>query len=142
MSNKIVIAAGLFTALAISGCATESTNNTDSIILKQPTNYVDDGYSLREQGADWVMITATPLTDSKLQIAVKSRSDIKKPTCTYNATARFNPKTGDYETNENGQTISFTFSDQQLEIDGSDSNLLYYYCSGGATLKGVYQQAD
>ncbi|AKX54596.1 hypothetical protein AKN90_01900 [Thiopseudomonas alkaliphila] len=142
MSNKIVIAAGLFTALAISGCATESTNNTDSIILKQPTNYVDDGYSLREQGADWVMITATPLADSKLQIAVKSRSDIKKPTCTYNATARFNPKTGDYETNENGQTISFTFSDQQLEIDGSDSNLLYYYCSGGATLKGVYQQAD
>lgn len=142
MSNKIVIAAGLFTALAISGCATESTNNTDSIILKQPTNYVDDGYSFREQGADWVMITATPLADSKLQIAVKSRSDIKKPTCTYNATARFNPKTGDYETNENGQTISFTFSDQQLEIDGSDSNLLYYYCSGGATLKGVYQQAD
>lgn len=142
MSNKIVIAAGLFTALAISGCATESTNNTDSIILKQPTNYVDDGYSLREQGADWVMITATPLADSKLQIAVKSRSDIKKPTCTYNATARFNPKTGDYETNENGQTISFTLSDQQLEIDGSDSNLLYYYCSGGATLKGVYQQAD
>ena len=142
MRNKIVIAAGLFTALAISGCATESTNNTDSIILKQPTNYVDDGYSLREQGADWVMITATPLADSKLQIAVKSRSDIKKPTCTYNATARFNPKTGDYETNENGQTISFTFSDQQLEIDGSDSNLLYYYCSGGATLKGVYQQAD
>ncbi len=142
MSNKIVIAAGLFTALAISGCATESTNNTDSIILKQPTNYVDDGYSLREQGADWVMITATPLADSKLQIAVKSRSDIKKPTCTYNATTRFNPKTGDYETNENGQTISFTFSDQQLEIDGSDSNLLYYYCSGGATLKGVYQQAD
>ena len=88
------------------------------------------------------MITATPLADSKLQIAVKSRSDIKKPTCTYNPTARFNPKTGDYETNENGQTISFTFSDQQLEIDGSDSNLLYYYCSGGATLKGVYQQAD
>lgn len=142
MRKKIVIAASLFTALAVSGCATESSNNANPLILKQPTNYVDDGYSLREQGADWVMVTATPLADSKLQIAVKSRSDIKKPTCTYNATARFNPKTGAYETNENGQTISFTLSDQQLAIDGSDSNLLHYYCSGGATLKGTYQQAN
>lgn len=142
MRNKIVIATSLFTSLAVSGCATESSSRTDASTLKQPTNYVDEGYSLREQGADWVMVTATPLAASQLQIAVKSRSDIKKPTCSYNATARFNPKTGAYEADENGQTISFTLNKKQLKIDSSDTDLLHYYCSGGATLKGTYQQIN
>ncbi len=141
MYNKVIIMIVLVVAISINGCANTAINPTNAII-KQPTYYANEGYSLREAGADWIMVSIIPLAYSQLQISVKSRDDIKKPTCTYSSTAHLNPKTGDYEANEKGQNITFIFSDNQLEINSTDTNLLHYFCSGGATLKGTYQQVN
>lgn len=107
-------------------------------------NYVDGNYLERNQGADWVAVSVSYLSDSTISISVRSRADKKKPTCTFDATAN---KINDtvYKTIAENQVILFKFTSKTISIstqNETDDNILYYYCSGGGTLKGVYTKIN
>ncbi|MDO1502308.1 PliI family lysozyme inhibitor of I-type lysozyme [Winogradskyella maritima] len=103
-------------------------------------NYVSEDYSKRNQGYDWVAISVTEGESNHLNVSVRSRADKKKPTCTFDAVAK---KVDDnvYQTQINGKSILFEFTNAQISIateKEEDEGLLYFYCSGGASIAGTY----
>lgn len=102
--------------------------------------YVCEGYAKRAEGSDWVSINVSPAEAEQLKIEVRSRTDIKKTTCTFDAVAdRKNDST--YVAVHEGKNILFTFTDADLTIateNPEDSDMLHFFCSGGATLAGTY----
>ncbi|WP_332513950.1 PliI family lysozyme inhibitor of I-type lysozyme [Bacteroides sp.] len=107
-------------------------------------NYVSDGYNKRSEGYDWVAVSITALTDSTAHVAVRSRSDIKKPTCRFDADATLAGKDTLKAVYE-GKGILFTLAGNKLTIaaeNEADSNLLYFFCSGGASLAGEYTKIE
>lgn len=107
-------------------------------------NYVSDGYDQRSEGYDWVGVSIEALNDSVASIAVRSRMDLKKPTCRFDAKATLHAKdtlTCSYE----GKDILFVRTDSTLTISTlkpEDENLLYYFCSGGGSMAGTYKKID
>lgn len=105
-------------------------------------SYVSDGYAKRAQGYDWVGVTVSPAADHQLRIAVRSRADIKKPTCTFDALAQsISPNV--YQSSVDGKKILFTFAQNTVSISTqseADRGLLNYYCSGGGSLADSYQK--
>lgn len=86
-------------AILMIGC-TPSSKTSDStkspkqgpkpeLLSKYYGSYADDSYSKRNEGYDWVGVTISALNDSSANIAVRSRTDIKKPTCTYDGIGLF-----------------------------------------------------
>ncbi|WP_191859359.1 PliI family lysozyme inhibitor of I-type lysozyme [Hanstruepera ponticola] len=107
-------------------------------------SYVSDGYSQRNEGYDWIAISVTETENNQLNIAVRSRADKKKPTCTFDAVAY---KVDDklYQTQIDGKSILFEFTNTQITITAEkedDENVLYFYCSGGASIAGTYQKIN
>ena len=103
-------------------------------------NYVSEGYSKRSEGYDWVVVTVTETENNQLNISVRSRADKKKPTCTFDAVAK---RVDDqvYQTQIDGKTILVEFTRGKISITTKqveDEGILYFYCSGGATLGGTY----
>lgn len=107
-------------------------------------NYVSDGYDKRSEGYDWVAVMVSPATDSTVSVTVRSRTDIKKPTCTFDAEAVYlNDST--FEATVEGKKIDFTFSPKSVVISAptkDDENALFYFCSGGGTLAGSYTRIE
>lgn len=107
-------------------------------------SYVSDGYSKRSEGYDWVAISVTETESNKLNILVRSRADKKKPTCTFDAVAnKVDEKV--YQTQINGKSILFEFTNAQISItteNKDNESLLYFYCSGGASIGGTYQKIN
>lgn len=103
-------------------------------------NYVSEGYSKRSEGYDWVAVLVTEAENNKLNISIRSRADKKKPTCTFDAVAKkIDDKT--YQTQIDGKSILFEFTNTQISIateKEEDEGLLYFYCSGGASIAGSY----
>ena len=82
----------------------------------------------------------TDTGDNAVDISVRSRDDKKKPTCSYEGTAK-KIATDVYESIYNDKTILFTFTDSTVVISAKnkeDENILYFFCSGGASLKCTY----
>lgn len=114
--------------------------------------YVDDGYHKRQCGHDWTMITISSLPSAPDKIAIKitSRSDIKKPTCEYEAQASFKGQDeghgvifeGKLDEKDETGLIFYQLKDNKLAIDSNRAYALNYYCSGGATLKGEYTKVS
>jgi hypothetical protein len=106
-------------------------------------NYVTSDYQKRSEGYDWVAVKVNELTDSILQVSVRSRADKKKPTCTFDAKA-FRTQSGNiYSASVEGYNVFFVFEADSLVITGetdSDSEMLTYFCSGGASLAGAYHK--
>ncbi|WP_104735791.1 PliI family lysozyme inhibitor of I-type lysozyme [Hanstruepera ponticola] len=107
-------------------------------------SYVSDGYSKRSEGYDWIAISVTETENNQLNISVRSRADKKKPTCTFDAVAY---KVDDklYQTQIDGKSILFEFTNAQITISTEkedDESLLYFYCSGGASIAGTYQKIN
>ena len=103
-------------------------------------SYVSDDYSKRNENYDWVAVTITKSTDSIYNVSVRSRVDIKKPSCTFDTKA---VKTAGnvLTSSENGFHILFTMIDSSLVIStgkDEDRDKLAFYCSGGATFAGPY----
>lgn len=132
------------------GCAKKSeTNDADSgdaITGEQSItgNYVDDNYAKRNEGYDWVAVAVYEVSDSIIKVCVRSRSDKKKPTCTFDAEAK---KIGEnkYASNNDGIEVIYTFSEESITIgtaEGEDKDKLQYYCSGGGNFAGVYKKLD
>ena len=107
-------------------------------------SYVSDGYSKKSEGYDWVAISVTETESNKLNILVRSRADKKKPTCTFDAVAnKVDEKV--YQTQIDGKSVLFEFTNEQISItteNKDDEGLLYFYCSGGASIAGTYQKIN
>ena len=102
--------------------------------------YVSDGYGLRSEGYDWVAVSIQTLSDTTAHVAVRSRVDLKKATCTFDSDAMWTEQ-GNLVIPFEEKQIILSLSTDTLKIRGADekgSNLLYYFCSGGATLEGDY----
>lgn len=107
-------------------------------------NYVSKDYSKRSEGYDWIAISVTEAKSNQLNISVRSRADKKKPTCTFDAVAnKINNKV--YQTQIDGKSILFEFTNEQISITTKDKNnegLLFFYCSGGASIAGTFQKIN
>jgi hypothetical protein len=106
-------------------------------------NYVTSDYQKRNEGYDWVAVKVNELTDSILQVSVRSRADKKKPTCTFDAKAFKTESANIYSASVEGFNVYFVFEADSLVITGEtdrDSEMLSYFCSGGASLAGVYHK--
>jgi len=103
-------------------------------------NYVTTGYEKRKEGYDWVGVKVTRAGSDKLKFQVRSRADKKKPTCTWDAVG-YQLTDNSYYTMEDGKRILFNFLGDTLSIapeHPADENVLFFYCSGGATVAGQY----
>lgn len=101
--------------------------------------FVSEGYEQRTSGADWVSVTITQIRENLFHIEVRSRADIKKPTCTLTTDAQINKK-GELYASQSGIDLGFRVSGDSLSIYSPSNNYLGYFCSGGATLTGKYKR--
>ena len=140
---------------ALSGCnnVTPSVNHQ---AIKQPIadvmpavqavvgDYADEGYEKRAQGYDWVGVMVRAESDQQINIKVRARSDIKKPSCQFDGKATLMGQDDAhgiiFQSKVNDSTAFFQFKDDKLTIDSQDKYALNYFCSGGGTLIGDYQK--
>ena len=106
--------------------------------------YVSDSYFKKNEGYDWVLVSLKQINDFEIKVSVRSRADKKKPTCTFDDIL-YKRENNIYASYKEGKTILFKISDNSLSIEGGsaeDENILHYFCSGGATLKGEYKKLE
>ena len=147
--------------LTLSGCNNITKANVDdqsasqpSTILSTATNspavkavvgdYASEDYAKRAQGYDWVGVIIRADGNEQIDIKVRARSDVKKPTCQFDGKATFMGQDDAhgviFQSKVNDSTAFFQFKDDMLTIDSQDRYALNYFCSGGATLVGEYQK--
>ena len=108
--------------------------------LNATQRYVSEGYAQQEKGHDWVMVTLSPsATQDTLTLSVLSRSDIKKPTCQFEGSAK-QVAAGHYQVAVGSGHMDVYPSNESVRIDSQDGANLNYYCSGGASLAGTYSR--
>ena len=108
--------------------------------LNATQHYVSDGYAQQAQGQDWVMVTLSPsATQDTLTLSVQSRSDIKKPTCQFEGSAK-QVAAGHYQIAVDNSHMDVYLSNESVRISSQDGANLNYYCSGGASLAGTYSR--
>lgn len=107
-------------------------------------NYVNNSYNQRKEGYDWVAVIVSKEKDNQLKIAVRSRADKKKPTCTFDVIAqKFDENT--YTSVVQDKKVLFHFSENSISIETEkkeDSGILNFYCSGGASIAGTYTKIN
>ncbi len=167
--RSIRAAAGLILAssaiIGLTGChsaANMANTKTASVMKNQAPpslavqmivgDYVSEGYDKRQQGYDWVavMIRADDGSD-KINIKVRARSDIKKPSCHFDGIATLMGQDQAhgiiFQTTVNDSMAFFQFKedefgDSKLLIDSQDKYALNYFCSGGGSIVGEYQKLE
>ena len=111
---------------------------------KVSADYATADYDKRAQGYDWVGVMVRADGDRQIDIKVRSRSDIKKPTCHFDGKATLMGQDTAHGTifqaKVNGSTAFFQFKDDSLIIDSPDKYALNYFCSGGGSLAGEYKK--
>jgi hypothetical protein len=103
-------------------------------------SYVSDSYFQKDKGYDWVKVDISSSEKNGIIVAIRSRTDKKKPTCTFDGTLEYIKEDLFLCKTEQGN-ILFQFSDSNLNIKEEDPDeiaVLYYNCSGGGSLKGLY----
>ena len=107
-------------------------------------DYVTSDYAKRAQGYDWIGVTISAVDNENITITVRSRSDIKQPTCSFDGTAKLigqdNAHGVIFKTVANDSVTFLQFQNGKLTIDAEDKYALNTFCSGGATLAGDYQK--
>ena len=115
----------------------ETTQEAVTTTLSVTGNYVSSEYEKRDEGYDWVSVAVKAAKDEQLKIAVRSRADKKKPTCTFEALAKkVNDST--FSATAEGKTILFSFKDNQISIttqNESDSKIVTWMKA-----KGIYDE--
>lgn len=107
-------------------------------------NYVNNTYDIRHEGYDWVGVSVKEGINNSIYVSVRSRADMKKPTCTFDATA-YPTGVNTYYSIYDGKKIIYTFTSNSLSIsteNKADENILYFFCSGGATFAGSYKKIN
>lgn len=137
--------------LVIFSCKTEIKQAKDNQTMQKAIkkidltgNYVSENYNQRNEDYDWISIIVSSARNDQLKISARSRADKKKPTCTFDAIAeRFDDNT--YRTIIDDKAVLFRFIDNSITIftkKEEDKDILYFYCSGGATLAGTYTKIN
>lgn len=118
----------------------KSRQNVTGLVQDITGNYVNDGYTNRQQGNDWVGATVTRKDSSEIAIKIRSRADLKTPTCIADFKAQaINDST--YEGRYEEKVLRFLFSSTSLKIEAAQPEndpALHFFCSGGAALAGTY----
>ena len=111
---------------------------------KVSADYATADYDKRVQGYDWVGVMVRADGDRQIDIKVRSRSDIKKPTCHFDGKATLMGQDTAHGTifqaKVNDSTAFFQFKGDTLVIDSSGKYALNYFCSGGGSLAGEYKK--
>ncbi|MBN3581377.1 hypothetical protein JYB64_03195 [Algoriphagus aestuarii] len=140
----------LAAVLLLLSCKQEAEKKTETDLPEAPEqfavegSYVSDGYDDRADRSDWVAVEVTKTENGHLNISVRSRADLKKPTCTFDGEAYRVDETT-FETLIDGKSILIQFSDMGLSISAknkTEEGILYFYCSGGASLAGTYKKIN
>lgn len=102
--------------------------------------FVTKSYMKKQEGYDWTSVKFEKLDKNQTRVIIRSRADKKRPTCTFDGIAYKKSKNKyiSYTANAN---IVFIIKNNKLNITtekNSNENSLYFYCSGGATLKAEY----
>lgn len=138
--------------LLIYSCNTETKkqekeNQTEQKVAENVNfegNYVNNSYSQRKEGYDWVAVIVSKESDNQLKIVVRSRADKKKPTCTFDIIAqKFDENT--YTSVVQDKKVMFRFSENGITIETEkkeDSGILSFYCSGGASIADTYTKIN
>ncbi len=139
------------TLMACGSAPSNKTLEKDSISIEQKStvkaldpagNYVSADYEQRSKGYDWVAVTVESTDQHKIRIKIRSRADLKKPTCTLDTEA-MEIGAGVFEAHLSNGIAVFEFKDGNLSIrpkTEKDAGALYFYCSGGASIAGNYHQ--
>ena len=103
-------------------------------------SYVSDSYFQKDKGYDWVKVDISSSEKNGIVVAIRSRTDKKKPTCTFDGTLEHWKENLFICKTEQGNML-FQFDDSNLNIKEENPDeiaVLYYNCSGGGSLKGLY----
>ena len=107
-------------------------------------DYATEGYDKRQQGYDWVGVRVRPFGDAEIDIKIRARADLKKPSCHFDGQAKLMGQDTVhgiiFQTIANDSVTFLQFKAGKLVIDSQDKYALHYFCSGGATLAGEYQK--
>ncbi|MGO2387090.1 MAG: hypothetical protein ACTH6Z_08150 [Psychrobacter sp.] len=130
--------------------ANQSNVLSDNVLVdtvsidKVSADYATAGYDKRAQGYDWVGLMVRAESDRQIDIKVRSRSDIKKPTCHFDGKATLVGQDTAHGTifqaKVNDSIAFFQFKDDTLIIDSPDKYALNYFCSGGGSFAGKYKK--
>jgi len=137
MKRHFFLLAALASLLLFSGC----TNGQKAA----EGDYVQDSYHQRSEGYDWVAVTISNETEEGAHMQVRSRTDIKKATCSYDADLQRQADGVFTAAIEGPATMVVTIKDGTLNIatkNPENAIRLMWYCSGGGTLEGSYQKLD
>lgn len=136
---------------------TQTQDSLSPVVQTVVGDYASSGYDKRQQGYDWVGVIVRPNTEvadmedidiedsdiKSIDIKVRARSDIKKPSCHFDGKANLIGQDDAhgiiFQSKFNDSTAFFQFKDDKLTIDSEDKYALNYFCSGGATIVGEYQ---
>lgn len=129
----------------IAGCGNKTAKANDNNqeteqVSNWEGNYATESYQERNKGMDWVAVMITKSNKRAYKVKVRSRTDIKRPTCTFDGYATIVAK-DTLLCNADGHQILFIKDGHKLTIttkDQKDLDFLRYYCSGGASLAGTY----
>lgn len=131
--------------LSVLACTNTKTNEqTKGATQNIYGCYVDDNYSKRTEGYDWVAVSVKKHTDKTIDISVRSRADKKRPTCTFDIIAKQITETS-YEALYDSIGITFKFSKNSIKITSKqpkDMDRLSFFCNGGATVAGDYKKTE
>ncbi|WP_350656430.1 hypothetical protein [Psychrobacter sp. S1-30-MNA-CIBAN-0213] len=152
------VAALFFATIAfatVTGCSYSNDAHAERVaksatVIQTPAvqkvvgDYASSGYDKRAQGNDWVGVMVRADDSDQINIKVRARSDVKKPTCHFDgqATLMGQDKAHGviFQTTVNDSMAFFQFKDGQLTIDSQDKYALNQFCSGGGTLVGDYKK--
>lgn len=118
-----------------------SRTNTESVSPKSVDvsgMYVTEGFT--QEHMDWTAIHIEQINDEEILISMRSKDDVKDPTCTYDGIAK-KIKNNLYANISNEVEVKFEFAGDTLDIytDDFDNRFnLMYFCNGGATIAGQY----
>lgn len=128
---------------ALTACATPQVIPAQTAnATAQTKSYVSDDYHNRKQGYDWVAVETTRQADNSLKVQIRSRTDKKKPTCTFDGIAH-PVSTNLYKIRQGDMTLNLTRNANSIDItpaQDSDHHKAMAYCSGGGSLIGTYKQ--
>lgn len=152
MKKHIIFTVFIVNLLLFSGCKFDEKNPLDASQTEPEEevsftsiygNYVDGSYAQRNEGYDWVGVRVKNGNEGQIEVQVRSRADKKRPTCTFDVTA-YMISDSTYQAMVDGKQVLFNFANQKLTIstEPQDENVLYFYCSGGATLAGTYSKIE
>ncbi len=140
----ICMIAVLISTFFFVSCTSKDSRGEEISVDSFLGRYVSESYSRRSEGYDWISVLITKRGDHTVDIAIRSRSDIKKPTCTFDGEGVIADRSTIKSIFE-GRNILFNIENGLLKIEmeeEADRDLLHYFCSGGATLEGTYKRID